>query len=178
MKPTKVIGTAVLLLIFGVTSRPYAEQQNGQHDKNKEQHKQNQGQNKQQHEQQQQLAPQQHPQQAVWQPHRARNWESEHRTWQQRGGYVGYRIPENHFHAYFGQAHGFRIHSLPVIVVGGYPRFQYGGYWFSLVDPWPEYWSNNWYENDDMYVDYYSGGYYLYNRRHPGHRIAIRVYVN
>ena len=45
--------------------------------------------------------------------------------------------------------------------MGGYPRFQYGGYWFSLVDLWPEYWSNNWYDNDDVYIDYAGDGYYL-----------------
>jgi len=62
--------------------------------------------------------------------------------------------------------------------VGGHRRFQYGGYWFALVDPWPEYWSNDWYDSDDVYVDYYGDGYYLYNRRYPGDRIAISFYVN
>ena len=52
--------------------------------------------------------------------------------------------------------------------VGGDPRFQYGGYWFSVLDPIPEYWASNWYENDDVYVDYYDNGYYLYDRRYPG----------
>lgn len=65
-----------------------------------------------------------------------------------------------------------------MVVVGGYPRFRYGGYWFSLVDPWPEYWSNNWYESDYVYVEYFNNGYYLYNRRYPRDRIAISVYVN
>jgi len=51
----------------------------------------------------------------------------------------GYRIPDDRFHGYIGSAHGFRIKGLPFLVVGGYPRFQYGGYWFSPVDPWPEY---------------------------------------
>jgi hypothetical protein len=60
-------------------------------------------------------------------------------------------------------------------VVGGYPRFQYGGFWFSMVDPWPEYWAHNWYETDDVYVDYVNDGYYMYNRRHPGVAIAINV---
>jgi hypothetical protein len=46
-----------------------------------------------------------------------------------------------------------------------------------MIDPWPEYWSDNWYENDDVYVAYFDDGYYLYNRRHPGARIAISVYV-
>jgi hypothetical protein len=70
--------------------------------------------------------------------------------------------------------HSFRIQSQPIIVAG-YPRFQYGGFWFMMVDPWPEYWSNNWYASDDLYVDYYDDGYYLYNRRYPGDAIAITV---
>jgi hypothetical protein len=64
------------------------------------------------------------------------------------------------------------------VVVSGYPRFQYGGYWFSLVDPWPEYWTDDWYDNDDVSIEYFGGGYYLYNRRYPGDRIAVNVYVN
>ena len=115
--------------------------------------------------------------QIVWQNYRARNWRSQHRTWRQRGGYRGYRIPGDRFRGYFGPDHWFRIYSYPVELYGGRPRFQYGGYWFSFVDPWPEYWSNDWYDNDDVYIDYSGDGYYLYNRRHPGDRVAIRVYV-
>lgn len=117
-------------------------------------------------------------QRVAWQRERAHSWQSEHRTWQQRGGYNGYRVPDDRFRGYYGQDHGFRIYSLPVMFVGGHRRFRYGGYWFSLVDPWPEYWSDNWYENDDVYIDYYDDGYYLYNRRHPGVRIAISFYLN
>jgi hypothetical protein len=120
---------------------------------------------------------QQAEQRGVWQQHRAHSWQSEHRTWQQRGGYIGYRIPEDRYRGHFGPAHVFRIYSFPLVVVGGYPRFQYGGFWFSVVDPWPEYWSDGWYENDDVYIDY-SDGYYMYNRRYPQDRIAITVYVN
>jgi hypothetical protein len=199
MKPIRVISTAVLLLLLGTTPRTYPQQQQEQQDKNKEPHAQRQDKNKQQHAQQQDknkqkqqhVQQQQRPQKAnrpsqqqggeqraVWQQHRAHNWQSEHRTWQQRGGYNGYRIPDNQYRGYCGRYHGFRIHSLPVVVIGGYPRFQYAGYWFRLVDPWPEYWSNNWYENDDVYVDYFDDGYYLYNRRYPGNRIAISVYLN
>jgi chemotaxis protein histidine kinase CheA len=116
-------------------------------------------------------------QRQVWLQHRAHRWRSEHRTWQQRGGYDGYRIPDDDFWGYFGPDHGFRLYDLPLAVVGKRPRFQYGGYWFSLVDPWPEYWSDNWYENDDVYVDYSNDGYYLYNRRHPDARIAISVFL-
>ncbi len=117
-------------------------------------------------------------QQSAWQQHRANSWQSEHRDWQQRGGYNGYRIPDDRYNGYFGSGHSFRIYSYPVMVVGGYPRFQYGGYWFSLADSWPEYWASNWYDNDDVYIDYSDGGYYLYNRQYPRDRIAINVYLN
>ena len=114
----------------------------------------------------------------VWQQHRAQNWQADHRTWQERGGYSGYRIPEDHYHGHFGQYHSFRIYSHSMEIYEGYPRFQYNGYWFGVLDPWPESWSDDWYENDDVYITYYGDGYYLYNRRHPGVGIAINVYVN
>jgi chemotaxis protein histidine kinase CheA len=117
-------------------------------------------------------------QQAAWQGDRAHSWQTEHRTWQQRGGYNGYRIPDNRFQSYYGRDHGFRIYTLPVRYVGGHRRFRYGGYWFGLVDPWPEYWSDDWYDNDDMYVDYNGDGYYLYNRKYPSDRISISFYLN
>ena len=121
-------------------------------------------------------SPQQVQQQhAAWQGHRARNWQSEHRTWQQRGGY---RIPDDRYRGYFGPDHWFRIYSYPVVVVGGYPRFRYNGFWFSIVDPWPEYWSDDWYENDDVYIEYSGGGYYMYDRRYPGVGIAVSVSLN
>ena len=110
---------------------------------------------------------QQRVEQSAWQQHRSQRWDSDHRNWQQRGGYHGYRIPDDRFRGYFGPDHGFRIYGLPFLVVGGYPRFQYNGYWFSLVDPWPEYWGDDWYDNDDVYVAYVDNGYYLFNRRYP-----------
>ena len=121
----------------------------------------------------------QHGQQReVWQQHRARNWQSEHRDWQQRGGYNGYRIPEDRYRGHFGPNHWFRIYRYPVQLYDGYPRFQYGGFWFGFMDPWPEYWSDDWYDNDDVYIVYSEDGYYLYNRRYPRDRITIIVYVN
>jgi hypothetical protein len=124
----------------------------------------------------QQQQAQQVQQRSVWQQHRATNGDSQQRTWQQRGGYNGYRIPTSYFGSYYGSSHYFSIYSLPFMVVGGYPRFQYGGYWFSMMDPYPEYWGPTWYETDDMYVDYYGDGYYLYDRRYPGRPgIAISI---
>ena len=61
------------------------------------------------------------------------------------------------------------------MVVGGYPRFQYEGYWFSPVDPWPEDWANNWYDTDDVYVTYVNNGYYLFNSRYPNVGIAVSI---
>ena len=120
-------------------------------------------------------------QQGAWQGHstvlqdRAQHWDSDHRTWAQRGGYGGYYIPEASFSLSFGSQHWFRMPS-PTIYLG-YPRFAYGGYSFLLVDPWPEYWADNWYATDDVYIAYddYDNGYYLYNRRYPAIRLAITV---
>lgn len=114
-------------------------------------------------------------QQSAWQQHRTQRWDSDHRTWQQRGGYSGYRIPDDRFRVYFGEGNEFRIYSLPFLVVGGYPRFQYNGYWISMVDPWPESWASDWYDTDDVYVVYVDNGYYLFNRRYPNVGMAVSV---
>jgi len=113
--------------------------------------------------------------QTAFTEHRANNWQSDHRNWQQRGGYHGYRIPDDRFRGYFGSDHGFRIEGLPFLVVGGFPRFQYDGYWFSIIDPWPGSWANDWYDTDDVYVVYVDNGYYLYNRRYPDVGMAISI---
>jgi flagellar motor protein MotB len=79
------------------------------------------------------------------------------------------RIPDERFQSNFGREHNFRIGS-PVLV-GGYSRFQYGGYWFGFVEPWPV----GWYYTDDVYIDYVDGGYYMYDPYYPGARFAISV---
>jgi len=79
------------------------------------------------------------------------------------------RIPDDRFRANFGREHVFVI-SQPVMV-GGYSRFQYGGFWFGFVQPWPV----GWYYTDDVYVDYIDGGYYLYNPYYPDARVSISV---
>jgi hypothetical protein len=79
------------------------------------------------------------------------------------------RIPDDRFRANFGQGHRFVIRE--PVMVGGYSRFQYGGFWFGFVQPWPV----GWYYTDDVYVDYYDGGYYLYNPYYPGARVSISV---
>ncbi|QOY90755.1 hypothetical protein [Paludibaculum fermentans] len=111
--------------------------------------------------------------QATWQQGRAQNWANEHREWGQRGGYGGYYIPQDRFTLSFGSQHYFRIRQRPVMYMG-YPRFQYGGFSFMMLDRYPEYWAENWYDDDDVYIDY-DDGYYLYNRRYPRVRLAITV---
>jgi len=79
------------------------------------------------------------------------------------------RIPDDRFRSHFGREHQFRIGSPKL--VDGYSRFQYGGYWFGFVQPWPA----GWYYTDDVYVDYINGQYYLCNPSYPGAQIAISV---
>ena len=79
------------------------------------------------------------------------------------------RIPDDRFRSNFGRGHEFRIGSPRL--VDGYSRFQYGGYWFGFVQPWPV----DWYYTDDVYVDYIDGQYYLCNPSYPGDQIAISV---
>jgi hypothetical protein len=81
----------------------------------------------------------------------------------------GSRIPDDRFHSNFGRGHEFRIGSPRM--VGGYSRFQYGGYWFGFVQPWPA----QWYYTDDVYVDFIDGGYYLCNPYYPDDRVSISV---
>ena len=82
---------------------------------------------------------------------------------------AGGRIPEDRFRANFGREHTFHI-GRPVIVEGA-PRFQYGGYWFVIAQPWPVGWAYT----DVVYVDYIDGGYYLLSPVHPGVQLSINV---
>ncbi len=115
---------------------------------------------------------------AVWQQHRAASFQSDHRSWQQRGGYNGYRVPQNNFQSDFGRSHGFILYGYPMMIVGGLPSFQYDGFWITVVDPWPEYWPANWYQTDDVYVDYTNDGYYMFDARYPGVGIAVSIAVD
>jgi hypothetical protein len=79
------------------------------------------------------------------------------------------RIPDDRFRSNFGRGHEFSIGSPSM--VDGYSRFQYGGFWFGFVQPWPD----DWYYTDDVYIDYVDGGYFLFDPYYPGVRIAVSV---
>ena len=83
-------------------------------------------------------------------------------------GNGGGRIPDDRFKANFGEQHRFRVSQ------GDYSRdrrFQYGGYWFGFVDPWP----SNWLYTQDVYVVEINGVYYLCNPMYPGVNILLSV---
>jgi hypothetical protein len=179
---------ATTLLLAGLLAAPVLgdEAQDKDRDKQKgrrsgqQQQKQRQAPQRTERDQQRRSVSQQRDQQVqqrnTWQQRRARSFQTESRTWGQRGGYNGYHIPDSYFSSYYGRDHGFRLFGLPFRIVSGNPRFQYGGYWFTSMDPYPEYWGDSWYETDDVYVDYADDGYYLYNRTHPGRAgIAISI---
>ena len=205
MKRIGIVGAALaVLLMYGIAAIGYA-QHNDKHDQNKP-HDQHQAQPQHQAQQPQHREPQhaqpehravpqdRHPgggdhhadvqhrmepghDRGGWQQHRANHFEVEHRSWRDRGGYHGYYVPDYDFHRRFGREHGFRLFGLPYMEVGGYPRFQYGGLWFSMVEPYPEYWGDDWYQRDEMYVENFDGGYYLFNRRFPG-RPGVAIVIS
>jgi hypothetical protein len=84
-------------------------------------------------------------------------------------GNRGGRIPEDKFRENFGRGHTVVINR-PVIV-DNRPRFQYAGYWFEIIDPWPTDWSYS----DECYIDFVDDTYYVFDSLHPGVRIALVV---
>lgn len=82
----------------------------------------------------------------------------------------GRHISDDQFRAHFGREHTFHVRREQVVNVSQ-PVVVYGGYSFELVDAWPSDWSYD----DDCYVDYIDGEYFLFDIRHPGIRIAVFV---
>ena len=84
---------------------------------------------------------------------------------QKAAGNRGGQIPADKFKANFGQQHSFRVSQ------GDYNnhRFQYGGYSFGFVDPWP----SNWLYTQNVYVIEINGVYYLCNASFPGVNLVL-----
>jgi hypothetical protein len=92
-----------------------------------------------------------------------------HKHHAEKRGHYG-RISDKNYRAHFGHEHAF-VMRRPRLV-GGYHRFAYGGYTFGFREAWPAGWTYN----DNVYVEYVGGGYYLCNPRHPGIRISLTIF--
>ena len=79
-------------------------------------------------------------------------------------------IPDDKFRAHFGRQHTFRVQRTQVINVAQ-PVVVYGGYSFQLVEAWPADWGFD----DNCYIDYVDGEYFLFDVLHPSIRIAVFV---
>jgi hypothetical protein len=75
------------------------------------------------------------------------------------------RQPDEKFRAQIGSSHHFRVTR------SSDRRVSYGGYYFTYSEAWPGDWSYD----DDVYIDYIDGQYYLINIRHPGVRLLLVV---
>ena len=80
------------------------------------------------------------------------------------------RIPDQDFRAHFGREHHFATRVLQPYQ--GKPSFSYSGYTFVLVDAWPSQWV---YDDNDYYVDYIDGEYWLFNVLYPGARVQLII---
>jgi len=85
------------------------------------------------------------------------------------GGHYG-RISDSSYRSHFGHGHSF--HMIRPQMIGGYNRFQYGGYWFGFNQGWPAGWSYD----DTVYVEYLDGAYYLCDLRFPGVQITLNMF--
>jgi hypothetical protein len=89
--------------------------------------------------------------------------EQEQHTAGSRGG----QIPADKYTANFGQQHTFRVTEADY----SNRHFQYGGYSFGFVDPWP----STWLYTQDVYVVEINGIYYLCNPSYPGVNLELSV---
>jgi len=120
----------------------------------------------------QQAQPQRTQQAQRQQPQRAQQAQHQQRPQavaNNRGGHYG-RISDASYRSHFGRGHSFHMGRPQMIE--GYNRFQYGGYWFGFNEGWPVGWDYN----DDFYVEYIDGVYYMFNLRHPGFRLTLNIF--
>ena len=190
MKVTSLIGPAVLLLAFGVAAPAYAQDQHEQDhptkpeetkpaDRPKDQAEPAKTPSDQPRPEEKDAKPPKQEQPKPEQPktEKATKDSSQERDQakaqqdaarkeaaQQHG-----RIPDDKFRANFGREHTFHV-GHPV-VVGGRPRFEYGGYSFFISEPWPSGWGYD----DDVYIIDVNGVYYLVDNAHPGVQLALVI---
>jgi hypothetical protein len=190
MKLIGVISTAVLSMTLGVAAPAYAQQE--QHDQQEEQKakpapdekkaqpakqgeksaQQDKNTNQEEKNAQQEKKNTQQEEKNVQQQDKNSKQEEKNaqqaRPTQPAQHAGGGRIPDDRYKANFGQEHRFRVSQADY---SRDRRFQYGGYWFGFVDPWP----SNWLYTQDVFVVEINGVYYLCNPMYPGVNIALTV---
>jgi hypothetical protein len=119
MKPIRFMSAAALLLLFGIATPAHAQQE-------KQQEKAKPAQQQQQP-RQQQARSSQAPQRTEEAVDRQRSQPALRLS--SRGGG---RISDDRFRSHFGREHEFHMGN-PVLV-GGYSRFQYNGFWFGFLN--------------------------------------------
>jgi hypothetical protein len=165
MKLAGVISTAVLSLALGVAASAFAQEQHEQDEPKAkpevQEEKKAQPEKPAKQEQKPAPAPAKNTKQEQNNVSPAKNNAQQ----QHAGNNGGGRIPADKFKANFGQQHSFRVSA------GDYRnhRFQYGGYSFGFVDPWP----SNWLYTQNVYVVEMNGVYYLCNASFPGVNLAL-----
>ena len=175
MNRNKVFSTTLLFLLLGITVPGFAQKGQGKkggekaHAKQSQHHQQQprhakQAQRRQQPQRTQQAQRQRQPRAVA-----NNNGDNGFHGNGNNGNHYG-RIPDNSYRAHFGHDHSFRM--VRPQMVEGYNRFQYSGYWFGFNQPWPSGWSYN----DNVYVEYVGGGYYLCDLRHPGIQITLNIF--
>ncbi len=183
MKVARVLSTAILFLLPAAIIPAYAQE----HEQEKQPEQKQQQAKPAQHQQQAKPAKQQQPEQAKQQakpakePQEAKHQQQAKPAQQQQRGHEQQAgrgsqtagahgsIPEARFHASFGSGHTFHVNRSEF--ANGSGRFQYGGYWFNALNPWPV----GWLYSDAVYVDYLNGGYFLCDPIHPGVYISINI---
>ena len=78
----------------------------------------------------------------------------------------GERIPPQRFDESFGSEHHFRVKHWQEG-----RKFEYSGYAFEVVEPWPAGWSYD----DECYIEQQEDDYYLVDVYHPSIRVLVIV---
>ncbi|MGD0824731.1 MAG: hypothetical protein ABR908_09130 [Terriglobales bacterium] len=156
MKLVGVISTAVLSLILGVAAPVFAQEQHEQEDQKAKPAAQ----------EEKKAQPEKNAKPEEKNAKQEQNSKPVAKNEQkQAAGNGGGRIPADKFKANFGQQHTFRVSQSDY----SNHRFQYGGYAFGFVDPWP----SNWLYTQNVYVIEINGVYYLCNASFPGVNLTL-----
>jgi hypothetical protein len=165
MKLSAAVGVGILSLLLGVPAAVYAQDEPKQEEAKPEPKQDEAKPPKQDNVKPPKDADSTHSSKTSTQTDKSQTEQSQNAKPAGKGGH----IPDNQFKAHFGRSHTFVVNQ--TVVVQGQPRFQYGGYWFSLSDAWPAGWAYT----DQCYIDYIDGEYVLYDLLHPGVTVVLVV---